>query len=216
MNLSVQKPVYSKNTTSTGIEPLHTFGLTSDLVLNGIGLPTQPPAEVLHTVALRETDSIRAFLTEFLRLTVQYFAKPYAVANVLKSLKHEVEPSTASGSLTFAPKEIQISSRGFLVRWTVKEEEEAALISLPDMEEEGGEIGDLDEIPLSSTNEVIQLQSPNIRHIYDRQRVKEANLRAKLAQYKANRAHLEYLEKYGLEPSDSSSDSELEDSDDSE
>jgi hypothetical protein len=84
------------------------------------------------------------------------------------------------------------------------------------MEDEGGEIEDLDEIPLSSTNEVIQLQSPNIRHIYDRQRVKEANLRAKLAQYKANRAHLEYLEKYGLEPSDSSSDSELEDSDDSE
>jgi len=213
MNLSVQKPVYSKNTTPTGTESLHTFGLTSDLVLKGIGLPTQTPAEVLHTIISRETDPIRAFLTEFLRLTVQYFAKPYTVANVLKSLKHDVEPSTASGSLTFAPKEVQISSRGFLIRWMVSEE---ALISLPDMEDEGGEIEDLDDIPLSSTNEVIQLQSPNIRHIYDRQRVKEANLRAKLAQYKANRAHLEYLEKYGLEPSDSSSDSELEDSDDSE
>jgi len=213
MNLSVQKPVYSKNTTPTGTESLHTFGLTADLVLKGIGLPTQTPAEVLHTIISRETDPIRAFLTEFLRLTVQYFAKPYTVANVLKSLKHDVEPSTASGSLTFAPKEVQISSRGFLIRWMVSEE---ALISLPDMEDEGGEIEDLDDIPLSSTNEVIQLQSPNIRHIYDRQRVKEANLRAKLAQYKANRAHLEYLEKYGLEPSDSSSDSELEDSDDSE
>ena len=115
--------------------------------------------------------------------------------------------------MIFQPKEVQISPRGFLIRWICKQEE-AALISLPDMEDEEA-IGDIDAIPSAATNEVIQLQSPNIRHIYDRQRVKEANLRAKLAQYKANRAHLEYLEKYGENPSDSS-DSESDDSDESE
>jgi hypothetical protein len=82
------------------------------------------------------------------------------------------------------------------------------------MEEEALGGDEIDAIPLSNSNEVIQLQPPNIRHIYDRQKVKEANLRAKLAQFKANRAHLEYLEKYGEDPSDSD-DSDSDESDDS-
>ena len=124
-----------------------------------------------------------------------------------------MELSTASGDLSFAPKEIQISARGFLLRWACKQEGET-LISLPDLDLGEEALGEVDEIPLSNTNEVIQLQAPNVRHIYDRQKVKEANLRAKLAQYKANRAHLEYLEKYGADPSDSD-DSDSDESDDS-
>jgi hypothetical protein len=133
------------------------------------------------------------------------------VANVLKTLKHIVD-STASGSLTFQPQSVQITARGFQIQWSCLAEE-VTLISLPDEDE-------VDDIPLSDTNEVIQLQTQNhnqatdIRHVYDRQRVKEATLRAKLAQYKANRAHLEYVEKYGTDPSDSE-DSESEESDDS-
>ena len=214
MKLTVQKPIYSKVTTATGTEPLHTFVLESDLILQGLGLPSQPPAEVFQS-NVGKGGAVQELLTEFLRLTVQYFAKPYSVANVLKSLKHDVESSTASGKLIFSPKEIQISAKGFLVRWTCKQEEESTLISLPDMELGDDALGDIDAIPLSNTNDVIQLQSPNVRHIYDRQKVKEANLRAKLAQYKANRAHLEYLEKYGADPSDSD-DSESDESDDSE
>jgi hypothetical protein len=217
MNLFVQKPVFTKNVTSTGTEHIHTFALESDIVFRGNGLPTQSPAEVLQTMLQHEgAVQLQAFLTEFLRLTTQYFAKPYTVANILKNLKHDTEPSTANGQLHFSPKAIQISSRGFLIQWRCEQEEEEALIRLPDTEEEDNEIGDIDAIPLAATNEVIQLQTPNLRHIYDRQRVKEANLRAKLAQYKANRAHLEYLEKYGNAPSDSSSDSETDNSDDSE
>jgi hypothetical protein len=215
MKLTVQKPVYSKVTTATGTEPLHTFALESDFVLQGLGLPSQPPAEVLQSNVGKGIGAVQELLTEFLRLTVQYFAKPYSVANVLKSLKHDVEPSTASGELCFSPKEIQISARGFLVRWTCKQGEESTLISLPDMESGDDVLGEIDAIPLSNTNDVIQLQSPNVRHIYDRQKVKEANLRAKLAQYKANRAHLEYLEKYGADPSDSD-ESDSDDSDESE
>jgi len=209
MNITVKKPVYRKQQTPTGLEPLHIFELESDWILSSAG---QSPAEALPSALAKETEALQLFLTEFLRLTVQYFAKPYSVAAITKTLKHAADPSTATGSMTFQPKEVQISSRGFLIQWICKQEE-AALISLPDMDEEA--IGDIDEIPSAATNEVIQLQSPNIRHIYDRQRVKEANLRAKLAQYKANRAHLEYLEKYGEAPSDSS-DSEPDDSDESE
>jgi hypothetical protein len=214
MKLSVQKPVYAKLTTATGTEPLHTFALDSDLELRGLGLPSQPPADVLQSQLPKEIATVQSFLTEFLRLTVQYFTKPYSVAAVLKSLKHDIEPSTASGDLCFTPKEIQISARGFLLRWACRQEEESTLISLPDIETGEESLGDIDEIPLSNTNEVIQLQAPNVRHIYDRQKVKEANLRAKLAQYKANRAHLEYLEKYGADPSESD-DSDSDESDDS-
>jgi len=212
MNITVKKPVYTKQQTPTGTtESLHTFELESDWILLGAA---QSPAEALSSALAKETEALQLFLTEFLRLTAQYFAKPYSVVSITKTLKHVTDPSTATGSMIFHPKEVQISPRGFLVRWTCKQDEESVLISLPDMEDEEA-IGDIDAIPSAATNEVIQLQSPNIRHIYDRQRVKEANLRAKLAQYKANRAHLEYLEKYGENPSDSS-DSEPDDSDESE
>jgi hypothetical protein len=40
------------------------------------------------------------------------------------------------------------------------------------------------------------------RH-YEKRKVKEARLRARLSQYKAERAMSRYLEKYGTEPSDS-------------
>jgi hypothetical protein len=213
MNLTVKKPVYSKITTATGAsESVHSFHLDCDLVIAGSqqNQQTQSPAEILMAVLTKDLSVIQGFLTEFLRLTTQYFAKPYTVANIMKTLKHDVEPSTASGSVVFQPKEVLISSKGFQIQWTCKQVEDTTLISLPDMEDE---IEEIDAIPLDGSNEVIQLQSPNIRHIYDRQRVKEANLRAKLAQYKANRAHLEYLEKYGENPSDSS---DSDDSDESE
>ena len=209
MALVVKKPVYTKVTTPTGAtEPVHTFGLESPWTVAGLSSGTQTPAEVLLVSLSKELGALNAFLTEFLRLTAPHFAKPYSVINVLKTLKHIVD-STASGSLTFQPQSVQITARGFQILWSCKAEE-VALISLPDMDDEA------DDIPLSNTNEVIQLQtqSTDIRHVYDRQRVKEATLRAKLAQYKANRAHLEYVEKYGTDPSDSE-DSDSEESDDS-
>jgi hypothetical protein len=209
MALVVKKPVYTKVTTPTGAtEPVHTFGLESPWTVAGLSSGTQTPAEVLLVSLSKELGALNAFLTEFLRLTAPHFAKPYSVTNVLKTLKHIVD-STASGSLTFQPQSVQITARGFQILWSCKAEE-VALISLPDMDDEA------DDIPLSNTNEVIQLQtqSTDIRHIYDRQRVKEATLRAKLAQYKANRTHLEYVEKYGTDPSDSE-DSDSSESDDS-
>lgn len=210
MTLTVKKPTYAKVTTPTGTsEGIHTFGLESDWTVMGVTAGSQSPAEVLFVALAKESGALNTFLTEFLRLTSQHFAKPYSVANVLKTLKHSVD-STASGSLRFVPQILQISARGFQIQWSCKQEvEEVALISLPDMD-----VDEADEIPLSNTNEVIQLQTPNVRHVYDRQKVKEAHLRAKLAQYKANRTHLEYVEKYGTDPSDSE-DSESEESDDS-
>ena len=217
MVLIVKKPTYTKVTTSTGsTESVHTFGLESDWIVTGSSLPSKPPAEALLVTLSKESVALSTFLTEFLRLTAQYFAKPYSVTSVVRTLKHAVEDSTASGSLRFQPKEIQITMRGFQIHWNCKQEiEQSPLISLPDLDAEAEAEEEELDIPLSNTNEVIQLQTSNTRHIYDRQKVKEANLRAKLAQYKANRTHLEYIEKYGTDLSDSE-DSETEESDDSE
>ena len=213
MVLTVKKPTYAKVTTPTGTsEGVHTFSLESDWTVMGVSTISQLPAGVLLAALTKESGALNTFLTEFLRVTSQHFAKPYSVTNVLKTLTHVVD-STASGSLRFNPQTVQISARGFQIQWACKQEEEVALISLPDMDVE--EADEADEIPLSNTNEVIQLQTPNVRHVYDRQKVKEAHLRAKLAQYKANRTHLEYVEKYGTDPSDSEDSEESEESDDS-
>jgi hypothetical protein len=83
------------------------------------------------------------------------------------------------------------------------------------MEEDAIDELETTELPLTGTENVLELQPASIRHVYDKQRVKEANLRAKLAQYKANRTHMEYLQKYGEDPSDSE-DSDSEEEEDSE
>jgi hypothetical protein len=85
-----------------------------------------------------------------------------------------------------------------------------------DQEELAIQLTDADQIPFAESNEVIHV-SPSVsaqnRSELDRTRVKEAQLRAKLAVYKANRTHLEYVEKYGQEPSDSEEDEEDEEDD---
>ena len=121
------------------------------------------------------------------------------------------------GTYSFSPAELVITAKGFQLLWSAAEE--PVLIALPGFEEEAEADAmevESTELPLTGTENVLELQGPTIRHIYDKQRVKEANLRAKLAQYKANRTHMEYLQKYGEDPSDSEeSDSEEGSEDDS-
>ena len=65
---------------------------------------------------------------------------------------------------------------------------------------------------MDNASDVVELQSSSPRHLLDKQRVKEAALRARLAAMKADRAQYEYMEKYGEDVSDSS-DMESDDSD---
>jgi hypothetical protein len=71
---------------------------------------------------------------------------------------------------------------------------------------------DVDALPMDDSSDMVELQGSSPRHIVDRQRVKEAALRAKLAAMKAERAQYEYMEKYGEDVSDSS-ETESDDSD---
>jgi len=76
----------------------------------------------------------------------------------------------------------------------------------------------MDDLPVGGapTDDALELDSP--AKFYDKQRLKEARLKAKLAAYKAQRQMVQYYEKYGDNSSDSddleTSDEESEDSED--
>jgi hypothetical protein len=78
---------------------------------------------------------------------------------------------------------------------------------------DGVEELNIDEIPVgnNSTDAVLEIDSPV--KFYEKQKMKEARLKAKLAVYKAQRQISKYYEKYGSDVSDSDSDSDYETSD---
>ena len=73
----------------------------------------------------------------------------------------------------------------------------------------------IDELPIESNNTgtplgtTIEIDNP--AKFYEKQKVKEARLRAKLAMYKANRQMAQYYEKYGDSISESDTDFETTD-----
>jgi len=206
-----QKPTSAKIATASGTETVHSFHVSTESGIQSV--QDAAPADALKAAVSSNAPYLNGFLTEFLRSSSSYFAKPYSIPTLLKHLVHELKTqSTVVAPYSFLPAELVITAKGFRLLWSAIEQ--SVLIALPDMEEEDT-MNELEttELPLTGTENVLELQPTTIRHVYDKQRVKEANLRAKLAQYKANRTHMEYLQKYGEDPSDSEdSDSEEEDS----
>lgn len=215
MTITFQKPVTAKR----GADPAYVFRIETDRPLT---------AETENVVAACAQNPLylNELLTVFLDSCSTYFKNKTTVANVLKLLKHEIPSSTSdvSAPYTMTPTEIVICKGLFYLTWKITGE--ILQLDFPVDTEELLETAaatllrptDADQIPFADTNEVIHIapQSASFsRTELDRTRVKEAQLRAKLAVYKANRAHLEYVEKYGQEPSDSEDDEEDDDSEDS-
>lgn len=71
---------------------------------------------------------------------------------------------------------------------------------------------DTNSLPFDPSSDVLDLRTNDQQSLYKR-KVKEAHLRAKLAQYKAERALAKYIDKYGDALSDTSGDSGWETSD---
>ena len=209
MALTFQKPIPMKVSTPSGTESVHFFGITTQTALKAKS--DASPADALKSVVQDNAAYLNEFLAEFLRTCSSYFAKPYSAPTILKHLVHELKAGTATSPATysFTPAEFLITAKGFRLLWTAAEEQ--LLIALPGIEDDANEL-ESTELPLTGTENILALQPATIRHIYDKQRVKEANLRAKLAQYKANRTHMEYLQKYGEDPSESEDSESEEDS----
>jgi hypothetical protein len=153
------------------------------------------------------------FITAFLASTEQYFTKKYTTEALIKHLNHTLDiegPTEDANQVVFIPIEIVIFQGRFTLVWKAKME--TIRIAIPDLEEpienevlikditELLAIDDL-EADLQKGPEEMVIEDSS-RH-YEKRKVKEARLRARLSQYKAERAMSRYLEKYGTEPSDS-------------
>jgi len=147
--------------------------------------------------------------------------------------------ATEDSEVSFSPTRLIIQKTSFRLVWSAAFKK--LLITIPDLEEsvssppqpqpepqqppQQEELNQIRTVQLSAQDELqvvddimtdaSQVETFSMRDSsrhYDKQRVKEAQLRARLAQYKAERAMTRYLEKYG----DQVSDSEWEEDGDSE
>lgn len=139
------------------------------------------------------------FITKFLESSAKSFSKPYTVETINKITKHTVDCKNDNiypVNVFFTPHSIQIYGGTFRVHWNYTIEQ----MIIPDLEDclpdsiNKIEELNIDELP-TETTDILELDNPT--KLYDKQRMKEARLKAKLATYKAQRQLSEYCDKYG-------------------
>uniref|UniRef100_A0A6C0KUD9 Uncharacterized protein n=1 Tax=viral metagenome TaxID=1070528 RepID=A0A6C0KUD9_9ZZZZ len=226
---SFPSPVYSKVTSSTGaVQHCYTFNITFTPSEKKISYVAYDSSELslsaLQTCVIQNVEWWNEFISGFLKASAKLFSKPYTAQQIQKIIKHTLQgtaPSLFPATITLFPKCIQILGGVFTVQWeyvaetmTIDLPDLAESLSLPDSNVE--EV-DLDQLPVSehATEDGLNLNNP--AQFYDKQKVKESRLKAKLAVYRAQQQMNQYYEKYGTEPSDSDTDSsESEQSEDEE
>jgi hypothetical protein len=190
----------------------------------------------IESLIANHMDWWKQFVQQFMQASSKMFAKPYTVEQINKITKHVGKTwsydSTYPVTVDVFPTTIKIQSGVFWVYWeyhftpnvidipvSVEEEvDTTAAISLPDLAEQqtGGKqeviCGEVEELDLDELNmngnATDDLELSHSNRFYDKQRVKEARLKAKLAQYKAEVQMRMYYDKYGNELSDTDVDSD--------
>jgi len=231
-------PQYTKVTNpKTGTQdPCYTFQVdfnTCDYLSFVAETESDISLQSLQKCVLENISWWNEFVQQFLQSSTKYFSKPYTVATINKITKHTLNGTKSSSypiNIVLVPRDIQICSGVFTVNWVYNTE---PMIDFPDAEDvkndiievtglpvsnenrvvEGLEELNIDEVPIGndSTGSALELESP--AKFFEKQRVKEARLKAKLAVYKAQRTMAQYYEKYGDDLSDSDSDLETSDED---
>jgi hypothetical protein len=227
-----QKPNYSKiKNSSGGFDPSYTFPLklTNFLLSSVINYSEKSTNESLLVEELKvNVKELHNFVKSFLEFSSSYFSKPYTTEAIIRHMNHRLHnTSTDEGEdgqqVIFTPMEIVIYNGRFTLVWGV--EYKVLKIEIPDLDEKekveevkGGaeknstddgleQIEDIENKIVDNEELVLKDSSRQ----YERHRVKEAQLKARLAAYKAERVTHGYLEKYGDEVSDSDSESSDED-----
>ena len=241
---SFKAPHYTKTTNpKTGVqEPSYTFPVefSSDEELLSFVAESDKDISLqsLQKCVVENIDWWIEFIGGFLKSAAKLFAKPYTVEQINKITKHTLGNEVATDivypiNVIVSPKSIQITGGTFIVNWGYTLEN--MVIDIPDLAEaeetriefatsgvlpvsnkiiEGVEEVDISALPedKDSTGEALEIENP--AKFYEKQRVKEACLKAKLAAYKAQRQMNQYYEKYGNTISDTDSESDFETSDD--
>lgn len=186
----------------------------------------------LQHVIRDNLDWWRKFLSQYIQSSSKYFSKQYTVDSLNKCINHTLERNSDISeypvNIVFIPKEILIHLGKFILIW--RYEASNLVIDVPDnesvksinhlpvssnntnhsdaVEEKKEDVSDLkeldlDELPPENGSLDERLNELDISRYYQKQKVKEARLRAKLAAYKAEREMNMYYTKYGADVSDS-------------
>ena len=223
-----KSPVYSKQTNASGkLEVSYIFSIEHneddgfEFVADTVDMIS---IDTVQSYIAENMEWWQAFLQEFLQQSIKFFSKQYTVQEISKVLKHTIIHDTPQKDIivpctvTVLPKQIQIMSGLFTIHWKymcqpIKIDIPGLHEPLPDMTKvvDGVAELDMDELPLGgdNTTESIDMSDPN--KLYEKQKVKEAILRAKVAYYRAQNKIRTFSDKYGGSYSDS--EFELEDTD---
>jgi len=152
------------------------------------------------------------FLKSFLEQSSKFFSKQYTVHDIQKITLHTLQDMVEydmPSNVLLQPKHIQIMGGSFIIHWNyvchpVVIDIPGLSDPLPDLKDGVAELS-IDDLPMEPT-EAVDLEDPN--RLYEKQKVKEAVLRAKVAYYKAQNKIRNFSDKYGNEYSDSDLDLE--------
>jgi hypothetical protein len=230
-------PQYAKVANpKTGVqEPCYTFSVEYIPIDDGITFVADTISDIslqnLQKCILENVQWWNAFIQYFLEASSKFFTKQYTIEHINKLTKHTLSGTAdfkQTANVCLLPNTIQILGGNFIVNWQYTLN--PIIIDIPDLEDDKHNIElaelpvsdehknidglqelNIDELPveINGTEDTIKLDSP--LKFYEKQRVKEARLKAKLAVYKAQRQMAQYYEKYGNELSDSDYDSESSD-----
>ena len=213
-------PAYSKQTNAKGqMEASYIFQIEYTSEESGITFVADS-ADAISVTAIQRcitdhTEWWNTFIDQFLKQSVKFFSKQYSVQDICKIIQHTIVKNDnvcdAPSTITVQPKYIQIIGGSFVIHWNYTMQ--PVIIDIPGLSDSLpvldklviSETSDptelnMDELPMNST-ESIDLSDPN--KLYEKQKVKEAILKAKVAYYRAQNQIRSFSDKYGDEYSDS-------------
>jgi len=228
-------PVYSKQPNAKGqLEPSYTFAVCFESSEDTLTYIAENASDIsLQALQRCVVDNVvwwNAFISSFLQASSKLFSKPYTVEQLNKIMKHTLQGTATNDfpiNVILLPTSIQIVGGVFLLHWKyICEPLVIDIMTLPEVTETNESIPDsnkvveefqelnIENVPMdrNATEETLELNNP--KRAYDRQKVKEARLKAKLAMYKAQNELTRYYDKYGDDVTDSESESEHSDDED--
>lgn len=189
----------------------------------------------IEEVVREEQERWRAFLEQFLRSAGSYFSRPYTVQHLERIIKHREVTSASTEDVSLprcircVPRMLHFSGGKLQIYWVsyespvgidLPEEETIPTIppvsTMPKEQRHDLEEWDADSLPeeKDATDTQASLVDPTM--LLEKQRVREARLKAKLAVYRAQYEMNRFYDRYGNEVSDSDSEQEEEDEEEEE
>lgn len=212
------------NLKSGNAEPCYTFIAEHNEVDEKLSIVAEEPVTLLtlEKTLQENTEWWDKWISSFLEASAKHFSKPYTVQHIHKITKHQLnhtEHSTFPANMIFHPQTIRIHGGAFLVEWCYQIT--PVTIEIPDLPEEEETLPvytsiddvqemNLEEVPVdpNTTEDSMMLHTPT--KFYEKNKVKEARLKAKIAMYRAQHQMNKYYEKYGTEVTDSDTEEESE------